>query len=70
MAKKFTEESTLGELLNEGVPFELLSKYGVPCVTCPMAQFELNNLKLKDIKNFYGIDIEGLLKEINKENSK
>lgn len=64
--KKFSEENTLGELLKSGISMELLAKYGVPCVTCPMAQFELNRLKLKDIKNFYGIDIEKLLKEINK----
>lgn len=65
--KKFTEESTLEDLLKGGVPMELLYKYGVPCIACPMAQFEMSMLKLKDIKNFYGVDIDSLLKEINKE---
>ena len=45
----------------------VLSKYNFPCVTCPMAQAEMEFLKIGEVCETYGIDLKGLLGELNKE---
>ena len=66
MDAKFTEESTLGEILkNKTDAMQVLGKHGVPCVSCPMMALELNKLRLMDIGNMYGVNIEKLLQELN-----
>ena len=63
---KFSEESTLGEIINAPGAYEILKKHGVPCVTCPMMAYELNSLKLKDVSKMYGIELKGLLEDLGK----
>ncbi len=65
--KKFTEKSTLAEILENPKNQKILEKFNVPCLTCPFAQLEMNSLKLKEIAGAYGIDLKSLLKELNKE---
>ena len=61
-----TEETTLEEVLKQGGE-EILTKHGVPCVTCPMAKMEMQFLKIGDICSRYGIDLAKLLEELNKK---
>ncbi len=44
----------------------VLSKYNFPCITCPMAQMEMQTLKLGEICKYYDIEVDKLMKELNK----
>lgn len=55
----------MAEILKNPKSAEILLKYNVPCLGCPMAKFEVANLKLGEVCKMYGIDLESLLKELN-----
>ena len=63
--KEITAESTLAEMMSHQKGQKAMEKYNVPCLTCPMAAMEMNELKVGQICEMYGIDLEGLLKELN-----
>jgi len=63
---KYTEKTTLAQALDAKGGPEILAKYHVPCLGCQFASLELDSLTLKDISKAYGIDLKGLLKELNK----
>jgi len=65
MANKIRKETTLDEILKNPEAEKILVKRNIPCVGCPFAKLEMENLKLGDICQMYGIDIEKLLKELN-----
>ena len=65
--KKFTENSTLAEILEDPKNRKILEKFNVPCLTCPFAQMEMNSLTLEQISKLYNIDLEKLLEELNKK---
>lgn len=65
---KITKESTLEEAMNIKNAEEVLTKHGVPCVTCPMAQMEMQTLKIGEICERYGLDLDKLLEDLNKKN--
>jgi hypothetical protein len=62
-----TEKTKLGEIYKLKNAHDILSKYQVPCVTCPYAKLEMDTLDLKQISEMYGIDLKSLLEELNKE---
>lgn len=62
----FTKESTYKEVIAKENSYKILEKHGVPCVTCPMARYEMEKLKLGDITKMYGIDLKALLDDLNK----
>lgn len=64
---KITKDTTLAEILKKPGAEEILAKYNLPCLSCPMAKFEIANLKLGDACKTYGIDLESLLKELNEK---
>ncbi len=68
--KKITEKTALGELFNNKLYLKILKKYNIPCLTCPFAVFEIQNLTLKEICKAYGININKLLTELNKKAKK
>ena len=63
--KKITKETTLKEILEIEGAKEILQKYNLPCLFCPMASFEIENLKIGDVCKVYGIKEKELLKELN-----
>jgi len=65
MKNKITKDTTLVEILKYSASEEILAKYNVPCLGCPMAKFELENLKIGEVCKMYGIDAEKLIKELN-----
>lgn len=67
---KIIKETTLAELLNNPETQKILAKYSLPCLGCPMAKFEMENLKIGDICRMYSIDIKKLLKELNSVSGK
>ena len=64
---KFTKDTTLAEVLKKKGAEKILAKYDLPCLTCPMAKFEIENLKLGRVCKMYGINLEKLLGELNKK---
>jgi len=66
MSKKIDKETKLSEILELKGADKVLSKYKVPCLGCPMLQMEVGFLKVEDICKTYGINLDKLLKELNK----
>ncbi|MDD5144899.1 MAG: DUF1858 domain-containing protein [Candidatus Pacebacteria bacterium] len=62
---KITKDTTLAEALKNKKSKEVLEKYNLPCLSCPYAEEEMANLTLGEICQTYGIDLEGLLKDLN-----
>ena len=61
-----TKNTTLSEILEKKGMEKILAKYNLPCLTCPMAKFEIENLKLGEVCKMYKIDMENLVGELNK----
>jgi len=64
---KFTENTTLAELLNYPRARDILLKYNLPCLSCPFAKIEMEDLKIENICKMYRIDLGKLLKELNEK---
>lgn len=64
--KKITKDTTIEEILTNEKAAEILAKHKVPCLSCPMAKFEIKSLKIGDVCQMYGIDLEKLLKDLDK----
>lgn len=67
---KITSQTTLLDLIGEKKFQKILLKYKVPCLVCPFAAFEMQNLTLEEICKTYDINLEKLLKDLNKINKK
>ncbi len=65
--EKITKETTLSEIFKKPENKEVLKKYNLPCLSCPLADMEIDELKIGDVCQMYGIDLKSLLKELNKE---
>jgi len=66
MAQKITKETSLEKILELPGADAVLAKHKVPCLTCPMAQYEMQALTIGDVCKMYGLDLLKLLVELNK----
>ena len=64
---KITKDTTLAEILKYSELGKILMKYNLPCLGCPFAKFEMENLKIGEVCKMYGINLENLLKELNEK---
>ena len=64
---EFTKDTTLAEILQKEGADKILAKYNVPCLTCPMAKFEMEKLKIGEIAKMYNLDLEKILADLNKD---
>ncbi|MFO7872595.1 MAG: DUF1858 domain-containing protein [Candidatus Undinarchaeales archaeon] len=64
--KKFDKDTKLEEVLTPEYA-DILVKYKMPCIGCPMARMEAGQLTLGQIGKNYGLDLEGLLKDLNEK---
>ncbi len=62
---KITKDATLQEILSTPGAEEVLRKFQVPCLECPFAAREMEDLKIKDIAKIYGLDLSKILQELN-----
>lgn len=62
---KVTEKTTLKEIIKMPKGIEILIKHGVPCISCPMAPFEIDKLKIGKVCKMYGLNLQNILKELN-----
>ena len=65
--KKITSKITLSQILKYPGAGKILAKYKLPCLWCPLAKFEMENLTLGKICKMYNINLEKLLKELNQK---
>jgi hypothetical protein len=66
MKKIFTKNTTLKKILEHKNGEKVLHKHGVPCLSCPMASFEIDKLKIGQVCKMYGLELEKILEELNK----
>lgn len=62
---KINKDTTLAEALSLEGSEEIMAKHNLPCLTCPMASMEMNELTLGQICEMYQLDLESLLKDLN-----
>ena len=64
MKKKFTEKTTIGEVLAENEKLsEVLIGFGMHCFGCPMSQMET----IAEAGMVHGLDIEFMLNKLNED---
>jgi len=63
---RISKNSTLAEILEYPKAEKILAKYNLPCLGCPMAAQEMEKLKIGEVCKMYDINLESLLKELNK----
>jgi hypothetical protein len=70
MMANVTKDTTLEKVLKIPGADKVLEKFNTPCMHCPMAAYEMGQLKLGDIAGAYGIDLKGLLADLKKLETK
>jgi hypothetical protein len=65
MIKKITAKTTLKKILEKKGASEILMKNSVPCLSCPMASFEVDKLKIGEVCKTYGLNLKKILRELN-----
>ena len=65
MVKIITKATTLEKIIEQKGGEKVLHDNGVPCMSCPMAQFEIDKLKIGEVCEMYELDLEKILKELN-----
>ena len=64
---EITKNTTLEKILEKKGADEILAKHGVPCLSCPMASQEIDKLKIGEVCKMYELNLEKILKELNKK---
>jgi len=64
MKLKISKDTNLAEILKLPGVEKILVKYNLPCLSCPFAKSEMENLKIFDICKMYDIPFEKLVKEL------
>ncbi|MCX7881091.1 MAG: DUF1858 domain-containing protein [Patescibacteria group bacterium] len=64
---KITKKTVLKNIVKKPKLRKILEKYQFPCLSCPYAKIEMNELTVGDVCLMYGIDEEKLLSELNKD---
>ena len=59
------ESTTLANILKIDGAETMLAKYQLPCLHCPMAKAEMDDLKIGEVCKMYGIDAKSLLEDVN-----
>lgn len=62
---EITKKTTLAKILEIKGAEKVLAKYSVPCLSCPMAKFEIEKLEIGKVAAIYNLDLEKILKELN-----
>lgn len=66
MGNKITKDTILSKILKHPQANKILEKHNLPCLHCPMASQEMGMLKIGQVAKAYGINLDNLLKELNK----
>lgn len=63
---KINGKTTLKKILDIKGGAKILMENGVPCLSCPMASFEIDMLKIGEVCKMYKLNLNKILKELNK----
>ena len=58
------KDTSLGEVLQNRKAAEILSKHRLPCMGCPMANIEMDEITLAQICEAYGLDYEEIKEDL------
>ena len=64
MDKKINAETNLGELMAQPRAVEVLARYQLPCLGCPMAAHEIGQLTLGQVAERYGLPLEKIIEDL------
>ncbi len=64
--KKISEKTTVKEALEIKGAEEVLVKNNFPCLSCPMASFELDELEIGKVCEMYGLNSKKIIKALQK----
>lgn len=64
--KNITKDTTLAKILEFPEGKKILEKYNLPCLSCPFAKYEMENLKISEVCKMYGINFKKLLRDLSK----
>jgi len=67
MPKTTTAKTTLKAILENPKAGQILIKHGVPCMSCPYASFELEELEIGKVCEMYGLRLKEILKDLNNQ---
>ncbi|MFH1180824.1 MAG: disulfide oxidoreductase [bacterium] len=62
---RIARDTFLAEILKNPGAKEILEKFNLPCLSCPMAEQEIGSLKIGEVCRVYNINLVKLLKELN-----
>ncbi|MBI2054433.1 MAG: hypothetical protein HYT36_03885 [Candidatus Staskawiczbacteria bacterium] len=62
---KVARQTTLEKILEMKGAEDVLQKHGVPCLSCPLANLEMQELKIGNVCSIYGIDEKKLIEDLN-----
>jgi len=62
---KISIKTTLAKILKTKGADEVLAKNGVPCLSCPMASMEMDELEIGKVCKMYGLNLAKILKQLN-----
>lgn len=62
---KITKKTTLAEVLKDKKAEKILLKYNFPCLSCPFAKMEIEELEIGKVCKMYGIDAKKVIEELN-----
>lgn len=66
-SQKITAATNLAEILDRPGAAEILARYQLPCLSCPLAAYEVGQLSLGQVAEKYGLPLSEILTELNKE---
>lgn len=64
---KITSKTTLKDIFSRQELVEVLEKYSLPCLSCPMRVYEMESLTIEEVCHLYSLNLEKILKELNKK---
>jgi hypothetical protein len=62
---KITAKTKLSKILEQKNGEKIMHENGVPCMTCPFAALEINELEIGKVCKSYKLDLKKILKELN-----
>ena len=66
MAKNIKDTITIKEILDIEGGEEILAKHNLPCLSCPMAAHEIEQLEIGVVAKAYSLDLKEILKDLSK----
>jgi len=67
---KITKKTKLSKIIDNKKAEKILKKYDFPCLSCPFARYEMEELEIGNICEIYDINGKKLIEELNEKLNK